>query len=158
MGAMVNGMNIHGGVRAFGSTFLTFSDYMRGSVRLGALMETPSIWVWTHDSIFLGEDGPTHQSMEHLAALRAIPELWVFRPATPGEVAGAWQAAMNRLDGPSALILTRQNLPIPAEDVNPDAVAKGGYIALPGTDATIVATGSELHVAVQAAEWIRERR
>ena len=89
MGAMVNGMNIHGGVRAFGSTFLTFSDYMRGSVRLGALMETPSIWVWTHDSIFLGEDGPTHQSIEHVAALRAIPELWVFRPGTPGEVAGS---------------------------------------------------------------------
>ncbi|MBT8207217.1 MAG: transketolase [Acidimicrobiia bacterium] len=156
MGAMVNGMNIHGGVRAFGSTFLTFSDYMRGSVRLGALMETPSIWVWTHDSIFLGEDGPTHQSIEHVAALRAIPELWVFRPATPGEVAGSWQAAMNRLDGPSALILTRQNLPIPAEDVAPDAVAKGGYIALPGTDATIVATGSELHVAMQAAGLLGE--
>ncbi len=157
MGGMINGITLHEGVRAFGSTFLTFSDYMRGSVRLGALMEIPSVWVFTHDSIFLGEDGPTHQPIEHLAALRAIPHLWVIRPGDPGEVAGAWQVAINRTDGPTALVLTRQNLPVPDVATAPDQVARGGYIARPGDDAVLIATGSELWVALEAAELLAEQ-
>jgi transketolase len=157
MGAMVNGITIHGGLRAFGATFLTFSDYMRGAVRLGALMGVPSIWIWTHDSVFLGEDGPTHQSVEHVAALRAIPNLWVVRPGDPGEVAGAWQLALNRMDGPTALVLSRQGLPVPAVPANPADVAKGGYVVSAGTDAVLVATGSELWVATEAAEILAGR-
>jgi transketolase len=148
---------LHRGLRAFGSTFLTFSDYARPAVRLSALMELPSIWVWTHDSIFLGEDGPTHQPIEHLAALRAIPHLWVWRPGTPGEVAAAWQSALNRLDGPSALILTRQGVPVPAADGAPEDMGRGGYVVRQGTDAVLVATGSERWVAIEAAELLEAR-
>ncbi|MGA9874874.1 MAG: transketolase [Solirubrobacteraceae bacterium] len=111
MGAIVNGLAVHGGmVKPYGSTFLVFSDYMRGSVRLSALMELPLVWVWTHDSIGLGEDGPTHQPVEHYAALRAIPHLWVMRPADANETVAAWRIALERKDGPVALLLTRQNL------------------------------------------------
>ncbi|MDH3500567.1 MAG: transketolase [Acidimicrobiia bacterium] len=156
MGAIVNGINLHGGLRAFGSTFLQFSDYMRGAVRLGALMGLPSIWVWTHDSVFLGEDGPTHQPVEHVAALRTIPNLWVFRPGSPAETAGAWQSAINRTDGPSALILTRQNLPIPTQDSAVGDVARGGYVVRDGTDVTLVATGSELWLAMAAAQLLAD--
>ena len=99
MGAIVNGITVHGGLRGFGATFLQFADYMRGAVRLGALMGVPSIWVYTHDSVFLGEDGPTHQPIGHLAAMRAIPNLWVIRPGNPAEVAAAWETALNRLGG-----------------------------------------------------------
>ncbi len=157
MGAIVNGVNLHGSLRAFGSTFLTFSDYMRGSVRLGALMGAPSIWVWTHDSVFLGEDGPTHQPIEHLAALRAIPNLHVVRPGDPGEVAGAWQVAVNRTDGPTALIFSRQGVPVPESPSDPAQVARGGYIVVPGDDVVVVATGSERWVAIAAAELLAER-
>ncbi len=157
MAAIVNGITLHGGLRAFGSTFLTFSDYMRGSVRLSALMGIPAIWVWTHDSVFLGEDGPTHQPIEHLAALRAIPNLWVIRPGDPGEVAGAWQVAMNRLDGPTALVFSRQGVPVPAETTDPSFVAKGGYVARRGSDVVLVATGSELGVALGAADLLDGR-
>jgi transketolase len=157
MGAIVNGINLHGGLRAFGSTFLQFSDYMRGAVRLGALMGVPSIWVWTHDSVFLGEDGPTHQPVEHVAALRTIPNLWVFRPGSPAETAGAWQAAINRTDGPSALVLTRQNLPVPDDDTDPADVATGGYVVRDGSDVTLIATGSELGLARSAAEVLAGR-
>jgi len=157
MGAAVNGINLHGGLRACGSTFFTFSDYMRPAVRLGALIGTPSIWVWTHDSVFLGEDGPTHQSVEHLAALRAIPNLWVFRPADGAEVAGAWEAAMNRTEGPSALVLSRQGIPLPETHVDVDLIAQGGYVRRQGDDATIVATGSEVWVAERAAELLSDR-
>jgi transketolase len=157
MGAIVNGITLHRGLRAFGSTFLMFSDYARPAVRLSALMELPSIWVWTHDSIFLGEDGPTHQPIEHLAALRAIPHLWVWRPGTPGEVAAAWQSALNRLDGPSALILTRQGVPVPAADGAPEDMGRGGYVVRQGTDAVLVATGSERWVAIEAAELLEAR-
>ena len=157
MGAIVNGINLHGGLRAFGSTFLQFSDYMRGAVRLGALMGAPSIWVWTHDSVFLGEDGPTHQPVEHVAALRAIPNLWVFRPGTPAEVAGSWTAAMNRTNGPSALVLTRQNLLVPEADSDPADTARGAYVVVDGSDVTLVATGSEVSLALEAAGLLTQR-
>jgi transketolase len=157
MGAIVNGINLHGGLRAFGSTFLQFSDYMRGAVRLGALMGAPSIWVWTHDSVFLGEDGPTHQPVEHVAALRAIPNLWVFRPGTPAEVAGSWTAAVNRTDGPSALVLTRQNLIVPDADSDPVDTARGAFVVLDGSDVTLVATGSEVSLALEAAALLTQR-
>lgn len=152
MGAIVNGINIHGGMRAYGGTFLTFADYMRGAIRLGALMGAPSIWVFTHDSIFLGEDGPTHQSVEHVASLRTIPNLWVVRPANAAEVAGAWEVALNRTEGPTALVLTRQGVPAGATAAMP--VAKGGYVIREGDDAVIVATGSEVETAVGAAELL----
>ena len=113
MGAIVNGACAHGGiVKPYGSTFLMFSDYMRGSVRLSALMGLPVLWVWTHDSVGLGEDGPTHQPIEHFASLRAIPELWVIRPADANETTVAWRVALERDDGPVALLLSRQNIPV----------------------------------------------
>ncbi|MEA2001011.1 MAG: transketolase [Actinomycetota bacterium] len=154
MGAITNGINIHGGLRGFGATFLTFADYMRGAVRLGALTGTPSTWVFTHDSIFLGEDGPTHQPVEHVASLRTIPNLWVLRPATAAEVAGSWEVALNRTEGPTALILTRQGVPV--GDPTPVPVAKGAYVAREGGDAVVVATGSELSVALDAALLLAE--
>jgi transketolase len=156
MGSIVNGITLHGGMRAFGSTFLTFSDYMRGAVRLGALMGTPGIWVWSHDSIFLGEDGPTHQPIGHVASLRAIPNLWVCRPGDPTEVAGAWELAVNRTDGPTAIVLTRQGVPVPAEAPEPSLVARGAYIRREGDDAVLIATGSEVWVAEEAAELVAE--
>jgi transketolase len=151
MGAAVNGINLHGGARAFGGTFLIFSDYMRASVRLSALMGAPSIWVWTHDSVFLGEDGPSHQPIEHLASLRAMPNLWVIRPADPTEVAVAWEMAVDRTGGPTALALTRQGLPVP--DIEPDRelVRRGGYVRRDGTDAVVIATGSEVSLAERSA-------
>ena len=152
MGAAVNGMTLHGGVRAFGATFLVFSDYMRPSVRLAALMGIPAVYVWTHDSIFLGEDGPTHQPIEHLAALRVMPNLHVIRPGDPTETAVGWEHAINRLDGPSALILTRQGLPVPATPPDRDAVAKGGYVRRSGDDVVVIATGSEVGIAEAAAD------
>ena len=150
MGAIVNGITVHGGMRAYGGTFLTFSDYMRGAIRLGSMMGIPSVWVFTHDSIFLGEDGPTHQSIEHVAALRAIPNLWVIRPGTAAEVAGAWEMALNRTEGPTALILSRQG--VPTGDTTAVPVAMGAYVVSDGHDAVLVATGSELATAVAAAE------
>ena len=131
MGAIVNGLGAHGGmVKPYGSTFLVFSDYMRGSVRLSALMELPVMWVWTHDSIGLGEDGPTHQPVEHYAALRAIPHLWVMRPADAAETAQAWRVGLEREDGPVALLLSRQNLPVfdRTEVGSAEGVSRGGYV------------------------------
>lgn len=156
MGAAINGITLHGGLRAYGGTFLQFSDYMRPAVRLGALMDVPGIWVWTHDSIFLGEDGPTHQPIEHLPALRAIPNLWVIRPGDPTELTVAWEMAINRTDGPTALILTRQGVPVP--EVAPDRalVARGGYVRRAGDEAVLVATGSELGLAEAAAAALGE--
>jgi transketolase len=152
MGTVVNGMAIHGGLRPYGATFFIFSDYMRPAVRLSALMEVPSIWVWTHDSIFLGEDGPTHQPIEHLASMRAMPNLWVIRPADANEVIQAWEVALNRTDGPVALILTRQDLPT----LPKGSLERGGYVARDGTDVTIIATGSEVSAALQAADVLDE--
>ncbi len=131
MGAIVNGLAAHGGmVKPYGSTFLVFSDYMRGSVRLSALMQLPVLWVWTHDSVGLGEDGPTHQPVEHYAALRAIPHLWVMRPGDANETAQAWKLALEREDGPVALLLSRQNLPVlDREQVGAaEGLAQGAYV------------------------------
>ena len=152
MGAAVNGMTIHGGLRPYGATFFVFSDYMRPAVRLSALMEIPSIWVWTHDSIFLGEDGPTHQPIEHLASLRAMPNMWVVRPADANEVVAAWELALNRREGPTALILTRQGVPT----LEPGDVSKGGYVAREGDQVTLIATGSEVATALGAADLLDE--
>jgi transketolase len=150
MGAIVNGMAVHGGLRPYGATFFVFSDYMRPAVRLAALMKARSIWVWTHDSIFLGEDGPTHQPVEHLASLRAMPNLRVIRPADANEVVAAWEMALNHPDGPTALVLSRQNVPTLAG--TGEGTKRGGYVVREGSDAALVATGSEVHVALAAAE------
>jgi transketolase len=156
MGAAVNGLTLHGGTRAFGATFLTFADYMRPAVRLAALMGTPSIFVWTHDSVFLGEDGPTHQPIEHLASLRIIPGLHVHRPADPTETAAAWQQSINRTDGPSAIILTRQGLPVPEIPAALADIERGGYVRADGSDLVVVASGSEVSLAIDAAAVLAE--
>ncbi|MCC5877949.1 MAG: transketolase [Candidatus Sumerlaeia bacterium] len=165
MGSIVNGMVLHGAFRGFGATFLTFSDYMRGAVRLSALMECPSIWVYTHDSVFLGEDGPTHQPVEHYAALRAIPNLQVFRPGDADETAWAWLSAVQTTRRPSALLLTRQNLPVYDRTSNEFApasnVAKGAYVLRKEKDSSkldgiFIATGSELHLCVEAARELEK--
>jgi transketolase len=156
MGAIVNGLNLHGW-RAFGGTFLTFSDYMRGAVRLSALMKLPSIWVYTHDSIGLGEDGPTHQPIEHLAALRAIPRLNVLRPADANETALAWRFAIRTQDAPAAFALSRQNLPIFDPDAVPDdAVERGAYVLRDAEggepEVILIGTGSEVSLCLEAAD------
>jgi transketolase len=152
MGAVVNGLSLHGGLRGYGATFFVFSDYMRPAVRLSALMEAPSIWVYTHDSVFLGEDGPTHQPIEHLASLRAMPGLWVVRPADATETVEAWELALNRTDGPTALVLSRQGLPVLDRNDRAGMVARGGYVLRDGADVVLVATGSEVSVALDVAE------
>jgi transketolase len=157
MASVMNGMALHGGIRPFGSTFLVFSDYMRPAIRLAALMKLPVTYIFTHDSIGLGEDGPTHQPIEHLAALRAIPNLSVIRPGDAAETAQAWRMAMERTDGPTALVLTRQKLPEPDHaQLAPAAGARrGGYILFDPTAtprAIVIASGSELHLALEAAE------
>jgi transketolase len=156
MAAAVNGMAIHGGVRPYGATFLVFSDYMRPSIRLAALMGAPSIFVFTHDSVFLGEDGPTHQPVEHLASLRAIPNLRTLRPGSAAETAEAWAMALERTDGPTAIVLTRQSLP-EKEGVGGPAARRGGYVVRDGDDVVLVGTGSEVWVAVEAADLLNER-
>ncbi|MGK2316052.1 transketolase [Gordonia rhizosphera NBRC 16068] len=154
MGAILSGIALHGPTRAYGGTFLQFSDYMRPAVRLAALMETDPIYVWTHDSIGLGEDGPTHQPVEHLAALRAIPHLDVVRPADANETAAAWQTLLGRRNHPVGLALTRQNVPI-LEGTSTEGVAKGAYVLSDpdGTpDVVLIGTGSEVSLAVEAAQ------
>lgn len=154
MGSILNGMALHGGLIPFGGTFLVFSDYMRGAVRLSALMKLPVTYIWTHDSIGLGEDGPTHQPIEHLASLRAMPGLNVVRPADANEVLVAWQEILRRRE-PTGLILSRQNLPVldRAKFATAEKVRLGAYIILPAEDPTllIIATGSEVSLALQAA-------
>ena len=152
MGAIVNGLAVHGGLRPFGATFFVFSDYLRPTLRLAALMGAPSIFVFTHDSVFLGEDGPTHQPIEHLASLRAMPNLWVIRPADAGETAEAWEMALARTDGPTCLVLTRQAVPVLDRDAG--GTVRGGYVLRDGTDAVLVATGSEVWVALAAADLL----
>ncbi|HEX5911467.1 MAG TPA: transketolase [Thermoleophilaceae bacterium] len=157
MGAIVNALNRHG-VRAFGSTFFNFLDYMKGSVRLAALMELGVIQVFTHDSIGLGEDGPTHQPVEQLAHLRATPNINAVRPADANETALAWQFALKSTEGPTALVLSRQGLPILDPDSIPaDAVEKGAYVLRDGDDVILIATGSEVKIALEAAEALSEK-
>ncbi len=163
MGAILNGMALHGGVIPFGATFLVFSDYMRPAIRLAAMMELPVIYVFTHDSIGLGEDGPTHQPVEHLAALRAIPNLTVIRPADANETVVAWRVALEHRSGPVALALTRQNVPVfdrtryaPAEGLR-----RGAYIMAEAEggkpDLILIATGSEVQLALAAREELAKR-
>jgi transketolase len=161
MGAIVNGIAYHGAFRPFGSTFLVFSDYMRGSIRLAALSKLPVIFVFTHDSIFVGEDGPTHEPIEQVASLRLIPNLEVWRPADGVETALAWGMALERKDGPSAIVLCRQKLP-PVERplrIGERELRRGGYLVA-GDDtprAIVAATGSELHLAVGARDALAKR-
>jgi transketolase len=162
MGSILSGIVLHGPTRAYGATFLQFSDYMRPAVRLAALMDIDTIYVWTHDSIGLGEDGPTHQPIEHLAALRAIPHLSVVRPADANETAYAWRSVLARGNGsgPVGLILTRQGVPI-LEGTNYDGVSKGGYILGEAggdqPDVVLIATGSEVQLAVGAQKLLADK-
>ncbi len=163
MGAVVNGMAYHGGLRPFCATFMVFSDYMRGSVRVAAIAKLPVIYVFTHDSIFVGEDGPTHEPVEHLAALRAIPNLLVLRPADAEETEVAWRLALARTDGPTVLALTRQNLTVFAKhDARwRETIARGAYVARDcagAPETVIVATGSEVGTALAAVELLAGSR
>ncbi len=158
MGAILNGINVSGLLRAYGGTFMVFSDYMRGAVRVAALSKYPAIYVWTHDSIGIGEDGPTHQPVEHFAALRAIPNLLVFRPADANETAHAWKYALEHRDAPVALLLTRQGVPVIDQRKFASAanVTRGAYILTSRgkPDVVLLATGSEVSVALEAAKLL----
>lgn len=167
MGAILNGIQLHGKTRSYGGTFLIFSDYMRPAVRLAALMNVPSIFVWTHDSVALGEDGPTHQPIEQLWSLRAIPNLAIVRPADANEVAIAWHEILSRHGGPTGLALTRQNVPVfergqgdanAGELASAEGVRKGAYVLAesptPRTDVLLIATGSEVQLALEARETL----
>jgi transketolase len=158
MGAAVNGLALHGGiVKPYGSTFLVFSDYMRPAIRLSALMGLRVMWVFTHDSVAVGEDGPTHQPIEHYASLRAIPGLTVIRPADANETAQAWRMAIEQVQGPVCLLLTRQDLPVLEPEMVQNGVARGGYVLREprGTlDVVLIASGSEVSVALEAQELL----
>jgi transketolase len=160
MGAAGNGMALHGGVKPFVSTFFVFSDYLRPSIRLAALQKLPVIYVFTHDSIAVGEDGPTHEPVEQLAALRTIPGLTVIRPSDANETASAWAYALQQQDGPVALVLSRQNLPIYEETkANVEAVAKGAYVLTETNsqpDVILIGTGSEVSLAVNAKKELEQ--
>jgi transketolase len=164
MGAILNGMALHGGVRPYGGTFLVFSDYMRPAIRLAALMEQPVVYVFTHDSVWVGEDGPTHQPVEHALALRAIPNLVVLRPADGNETAAAWKAALDRTSGPTALLLSRQGLPVfegTCEKVS-EGVVRGAYTLAEAPsgrpEIVLIATGGEVSLAVDASAELDEYR
>jgi len=162
MGAIVNGFALHGGAIPYGSTFLMFADYMRGALRLSALMELGSIWVFTHDSVGVGEDGPTHQPVEHYAALRAIPQALFIRPGDANETAWAWRIAIENRDRPTILSLTRQNLPVLDRTVyaSAEGTARGGYVLNPEVadpQVVLLATGSELALVVAAEKVLAER-
>ena len=162
MAAATSGITLHGGLRAFAATFFIFSDYARPAIRLAALMELPTIYVLTHDSIGLGGDGPTHQPVEHLASFRAMPNIYVFRPADANEVAYTWRAVLERTEGPSMMVLTRQNVPIAdrAKYAPAEGVLRGAYILSKEKgdtpDAVLLATGSEVSLALEAQEKLRE--
>lgn len=163
MGAVVNGMAYHGGIRPFCATFMVFSDYMRGAIRVAAIAKLPVIYVFTHDSIFVGEDGPTHEPVEHIAALRVMPNLMVLRPGDAEETAAAWRLAYARTDGPTVLALTRQNLPVyPKQDADwRRRFADGAYVVKDcagDPEAVLIATGSEVHLALKTAEDLKDRR
>ncbi len=163
MAGMMNGMALHGGIIPYGGTFFVFSDYMRSAMRMAALMELPVIYVLTHDSIGLGEDGPTHQPIEHLAALRAIPNLVTFRPMDANETSVGWQIALNRNEGPTALILTRQNLTVISRDDKKVGycthAAKGGYVLTEDEsfEYILISSGSEVHIALKAKEILNQK-
>lgn len=160
MGAALNGIALHGGSRVFGSTFFTFSDYMKSAIRSAALQKLPVTFVYTHDSIAVGEDGPTHEPIEQLAALRSMPDVNVIRPADANEVLSAWQFIANETDRPSVLVLSRQKLPVLQQTVTGD-IAKGAYIASPAktsdTDGILIASGSELALAIEVQQKLREK-
>ncbi len=170
MGAILNGMALHGGLRVYGGTFLVFSDYMRPAIRLAALMQLPVVYVFTHDSIGLGEDGPTHQPVEHLAALRAIPQLTVIRPADAGETVEAWRWALRHREGPVALVLSRQKLPVLDRTLlaGVGGVVRGAYVLADGSPSrgpavressssiVLMASGSEVSLALQAREALKQ--
>jgi transketolase len=156
MGAILNGITLHGGTRPYGGTFLQFSDYMRPSVRLAALMEIPTTFVWTHDSVGLGEDGPTHQPVEHLWSLRNIPGLDIVRPADANETTVAWKTILEHTDRPAGLCLSRQNVPTFDRSVfaSAEGTARGAYVLADGTDVILIGTGSEVQIAVAARDLL----
>ncbi len=157
MCAAANGMALHGGLIPYTGTFFVFTDYMRPAIRMGAIMRLRVIHVLTHDSIGLGEDGPTHQPIEHLASLRAMPNLHVFRPADTMETAECWELAIRRTDGPSLLVLSRQNLPAWRTDTAENRCARGGYVLAESEgarQATLISTGSEVPIAMAAREML----
>ena len=160
MTAICNGMALHGGIIPYSGTFLVFSDYARNALRMAALMKIRQILVYTHDSIGLGEDGPTHQPVEHVASLRLMPNMCVWRPCDTVETAVAWRAAIERRDGPTSLVLTRQGVPHQARDAGQiSAIARGGYVLRDSAgdpDAILIATGSEVALAVAAAERLAD--
>jgi transketolase len=162
MGAILNGMAVHGGVIPFGATFLIFSDYMRPSIRLAALMKQHVIYVFTHDSIGLGEDGPTHQPIGHLAALRAIPHVVVIRPCDANETAAAWRVALEIQEQPVALVLTRQSVPTLTYTQNSsvEGVRRGAYILIESEsdpDMILIASGSEIHLLIDVRQQLKEQ-
>jgi transketolase len=156
MGSIGNGMLYHGGVRSFVATFFVFSDYMRPPVRLAALNKQPAIFVWTHDSVGLGEDGPTHQPVEHLMALRAMPNLAVFRPCDGNETVAGWRVAMTRKGGPTGLVLSRQDLPN-ISPIDTASAERGAYVLADGKDVVLIGTGSEVAVALAARELLAQQ-
>lgn len=160
MGAIMSGMFLHSGIRPYGGTFLVFSDYMRGAIRVAAIMKLPLIYVFTHDSVAVGEDGPTHQPIEQIASLRAIPNLKVIRPADAIETADAWKQALINVDGPTALILSRQKLPVLDRKDTDGDLQYGAYIlqnTAPDPDIILIASGSEVHLCVQAADILKQK-
>jgi transketolase len=161
MAALGNGLTLHGGLIPYSATFLVFSDYARNALRMAALMKIRQVFVFTHDSIGLGEDGPTHQPVEHTASLRLIPNMSLWRPCDAVETAVAWRCAIERTDGPTSLALSRQNLPHQARNaVQISDIAKGGYVLLDCEgvpDAIIIATGSEIALAMDATAALREK-
>jgi transketolase len=159
MAALMNGIALHGGFIPYGGTFAVFSDYARSGIRMSALMKARVVYVLTHDSIGLGEDGPTHQPVEHAASLRLIPNLDVWRPCDGTETAIAWRAGVERADGPSALLLSRQNLPQVASAADDDAIARGGYVLSESATAprvVLIATGSEVAIALEAQKRLAD--
>ena len=162
MGAIMNGMAYHGGILPYGGTFLVFSDYMRPTIRIAAMAGLQVIYVFTHDSLWIGQDGPTHQPVEQLSSLRLIPNLWVIRPCDANEVSVAWEIAIERKEGPTAIILTRQSLPILDRRIYPpaDSIKRGAYVLADSDgepDVLVIASGSEVHVALEAKKILEER-
>jgi transketolase len=161
MGAILNGLTLHGGLQGYGGTFLIFSDYMKPTIRLAALMKVPTLFVFTHDSVGLGEDGPTHQPIEQLAGLRAIPNCPVMRPCDANETAEAWRFALQQTDAPTVFAFSRQNLPTLDRDLYApaDGLHRGAYVldrAEGQPDVILIAAGSEVHLCLEAADKLRE--